>query len=1285
MGVRPLLCLAAIVGAVVALAGGIALAASSQAAPITVDEGAGFSGVVVHFTGTGPLSSATIDWGDGQSSAGTISQPFATDHDISGSHTWAEEGTYTVTVTATGRYGSYSGTATATVNDAPLNSAGTSVTVTMRDPTAQIVASFGDADPGAQASDYRATIDWGDGSSSAGTVSAQATGGFAVSAGHAYANPGTYQAKVAIADAGGATTAADTTVRVVRPSSAPPQNPPPAVPAFRVPAFPHAGQKLQFKFAAQAPGGDKLAYFAFRFGSKKGVAAHAPTTPTTTPHDTLGPYVFPGVSVTGSSGELTHDYKKPGKYSINAQAFTAAGGSADFQTLTNVDPCTSDKNSASCLSHTPPTPGVLFASGPGGNYAGATFTITPYWPTGQESTTAAPSSSQHPQQLNQASMQQQPATSNSDPEDHQIIQLPSVPPTHKTYTWKPSAWRLQMSDGFDTGQLAWGDSPQATHAFASGGTFTGTLTVTADRYSGQKKDYTTTVSIPTKVVVGPGPICGSFQIAGFQATTNPDPQTGALQCLVPMDAQGNLWRSGSAGIDIGGADFTGGSEGCSGTCGIDIDLNNGHIACTVCTGLTNGSGSKVVNVSFGAFRSSTWAGFDLSGQQPSGAYVRSASGGVLTLSMKSSPGGPTTVGGLPIKSAQLSVPQSGPATMGFTVQLPPAVFPGDQTAQVSGLGSDAASDPSDAQVTLPPLPSLQLGGLPLQNVQLAHNADGSWSGTADVVLPSGLTLGSAQLSLNPDGSFAGLAGDYSGPPLPVPLGSVFLLTHVKFSAGLHPTTLSGGVGIDSTFQLPGVGSLVSIDGCLTLVFSAASDSGKSVPLCDNPGFDYVVPSGGEVLLRAAGSLNVLGFPFAGGAFDYHSAGPWADFAGSFNYDVADIHILTVSGSIAGQIYRASQWLAEAGANVCVSAGGTFDIGCAGGKIAVSSVGISGCASPPWPAPDAGGYYDWGGGFGLDNLFLYDCSFGHLEKYVGISRVAFGGLAEAGTALAHASAATNFPVGVPAGQERVVIGAQGEGGSPQQIVTGPHGVRVADNGQPAQLTATYQVFHEPAINATYVILHRPAAGRWQVAAAPGSPALTTVHRSLPLAKPKIVARVTGHGHARLLRYTVSQSKGQVVTFEEVGKHAGRVIGVAHGASGTIAFAPADGPAGQRAVVADVVQDGVPEESVTVGRYSAPGPLLLPKPVLKLRATRGTLTVAWTAVGHAARYQVRVAVGDGRGLVYAPGAKARSVTVSGYDTSAGARVTVAAVSTDGRAGRPASAALKPTKPRKNKLTL
>ena len=55
-----------------------------------------------------------------------------------------------------------------------------------------MIASFSDANPNASAADFSATISWGDGSSSAGTVRANGWGGFDISGDHTFSQSGDY-------------------------------------------------------------------------------------------------------------------------------------------------------------------------------------------------------------------------------------------------------------------------------------------------------------------------------------------------------------------------------------------------------------------------------------------------------------------------------------------------------------------------------------------------------------------------------------------------------------------------------------------------------------------------------------------------------------------------------------------------------------------------------------------------------------------------------------------------------------------------------------------------------------------------------------------------------------------------------------------------------------------------------------------------------------------------------------------------------------------------------------
>ena len=91
---------------------------------------------------------------------------------IDGSHTYAEEGNYNGSVSYEDDCGTHKVPFQAKVADAALSATGEAVSGTAGAVLRGTVASFKDADPGGTVSDYTATINWGDGTQSAGTISA---------------------------------------------------------------------------------------------------------------------------------------------------------------------------------------------------------------------------------------------------------------------------------------------------------------------------------------------------------------------------------------------------------------------------------------------------------------------------------------------------------------------------------------------------------------------------------------------------------------------------------------------------------------------------------------------------------------------------------------------------------------------------------------------------------------------------------------------------------------------------------------------------------------------------------------------------------------------------------------------------------------------------------------------------------------------------------------------------------------------------------------------------------
>jgi hypothetical protein len=151
-------------------------------------------------------------WGDGGADSASLYNYTQGLFALYGPHTYAEEGNYTTTMYAYDLWGgAASGSGSAAVSDAPLNGTGASISAITGQSLTKVVANFTDADPAGAVSDYSATINWGDATSSAGTI----TSGFQVTGTHTYTHQGTYTISTTINDVGGASTTATGSATVV--------------------------------------------------------------------------------------------------------------------------------------------------------------------------------------------------------------------------------------------------------------------------------------------------------------------------------------------------------------------------------------------------------------------------------------------------------------------------------------------------------------------------------------------------------------------------------------------------------------------------------------------------------------------------------------------------------------------------------------------------------------------------------------------------------------------------------------------------------------------------------------------------------------------------------------------------------------------------------------------------------------------------------------------------------------------------------------------------------------
>ena len=206
-------------------------ALSATVLPITGVEGnPTAAGVIATFTvgtGTEPASNffVTLNYGDGHTidttSGLTVINEGNGSYSITApAHTYVEEGVYilTITITDSASAGSITAANIAVIKDAPLTGSNGSPQTIVQGNSLFVspLVTFADANPTAPLSDFTATIDWGDGTTTLGTISKpnSLVSDFAVSGTHTFLKPGTYTATVFIQDVGGSTTTATATIVV---------------------------------------------------------------------------------------------------------------------------------------------------------------------------------------------------------------------------------------------------------------------------------------------------------------------------------------------------------------------------------------------------------------------------------------------------------------------------------------------------------------------------------------------------------------------------------------------------------------------------------------------------------------------------------------------------------------------------------------------------------------------------------------------------------------------------------------------------------------------------------------------------------------------------------------------------------------------------------------------------------------------------------------------------------------------------------------------------------------
>src|SRR6185437_8641540 len=156
-------------------------------------QGAGFNGVLATFSDVNTFITAgdftvTIDWGDGTVTAGTVTTAPGGGFEVIGVYVYAVLGPENISITIDDANGG-STTVVDIVNivDAPIvGGGGVTLGATQGAGFNGVLATFSDANAFITADDFTATIDWGDGAVSTGTVTTAPGGGFEVIGAYVY-------------------------------------------------------------------------------------------------------------------------------------------------------------------------------------------------------------------------------------------------------------------------------------------------------------------------------------------------------------------------------------------------------------------------------------------------------------------------------------------------------------------------------------------------------------------------------------------------------------------------------------------------------------------------------------------------------------------------------------------------------------------------------------------------------------------------------------------------------------------------------------------------------------------------------------------------------------------------------------------------------------------------------------------------------------------------------------------------------------------------------------------
>jgi len=209
-------------GAFVAAPARVGPALVTKGRTIRTVEGKRFAGVVASFSDSAGRDSAadftaSISWGDGGESSGTVEADGRGAFRVLGAKTYRATGAYQVVVTISDVGGrTVKARSVARARDATLLATGRSLTVEAGRAFTRVVATLRDGNPFTAANDFGVVIRWGDGTRSAGHVVRSGPGAFRILGGHRYRKPHLYRVVIRVSDVDGGTVTAKSQIRATR-------------------------------------------------------------------------------------------------------------------------------------------------------------------------------------------------------------------------------------------------------------------------------------------------------------------------------------------------------------------------------------------------------------------------------------------------------------------------------------------------------------------------------------------------------------------------------------------------------------------------------------------------------------------------------------------------------------------------------------------------------------------------------------------------------------------------------------------------------------------------------------------------------------------------------------------------------------------------------------------------------------------------------------------------------------------------------------------------------------